>query len=128
VLVGFEDGAPSRPVALLWQSDAGKLEALELGAQDHVILDAGTINLGVAATRGVARGDDRTLNGSLTFAAGAPGVLLVTYTPPVGAPQITAITFSTAGGVTITIPPGRGTTSLTGKIDPGAVSAKVKAE
>lgn len=84
----------------------------------------GVIKLGKDATKGVARVDDSTANGSLVITAVGP-LLTVTYTPPGGTPQVTTISFVSASPVAITVATG-GTTSLAGKID--SASSKVKAE
>jgi len=102
VLVGFEGGLADRPHALLFDTGTLNLSGLKLGAN---------------ATKGAARGDDPTSNGSFTF-AGAGAVLTITYTPPGGAPQVTTLTFAGAG-VSLTT---GGTANVSGKIDAGSVS------
>jgi hypothetical protein len=96
VLVGFEDGAPSRPMAVLWQSDAGKLQALEIGAEDHVQIDAARIRLGARAVKAAG------LDGDVIMASGGAA-------PPNGMAgwmaQVTAALNGLApGAVTVPVP------------------------
>lgn len=80
VMVGFDNGDPSKPFAALWEPTT----------------DA-TMNRHNGGTRRVARVDDTTGNGSLTVAAVPVPLpvptssLVITYTPPSGAPTVITV-------------------------------------
>jgi len=109
VLVGFEGADPRKPYALPFDTTVGNVSQVKLGAN---------------ATKGVARLNDTTANGSLVLSA-ALNVLTVTYTPPGGTPQVTTVSLASSSPILITVPVG-GTSTLSGKID--AASAKVLCE
>lgn len=102
VLVTFERGDPARPVATLW----------ELGDVTRLVVDGGT--------HPAAREGHATVNGevsaTMTPPAGTPPLrnLVLTYTPPGGAPQTLTLT-----GLPPTVE-AIGSLSLAGRIDEGA--------
>mgnify|MGYP000367240291 FL=1 len=107
VLLGFEGGDPSRPVALLW----------ELGDATVIRVNNGDVK--------VARDGDATVNGTVsaitTPPAGTPPLtnLVLSYTPPGGAPQTLTIS-GLPPTVAVT-----GSWSLAGAIDEGSPVLKV---
>lgn len=107
VLLGFEGGDPSRPVALLW----------ELGDATVVRVNGGTVE--------VARKGDATNTGTVAVVAAPPAgvpplvTLTLTLTPPGGAPQ----TITIAGLPATTTATGSWT--LPGEITEGTTVLKV---
>jgi hypothetical protein len=99
-LLTYEQGDPRRPVAALW----------ELGSVTSLFVNA--------SERRVARTDDATGNGSITFAVAAntPSLglttLTVAYAPPSGPPQSVGVVLTGAA----TLAPGPVSLALSGAI------------
>lgn len=105
--------------------DQGQAVALR---RDGIVIDAAGrpdgIKLGAAAALGVARQTDPVACGTMAIAAAPtvlpapPGVILtVTYTPPVGPPQVSAVTLT--GALTGA---GGGALTVAGKITGGSAT------
>ncbi len=75
----------------------------------------GGLHVGDGATRGAARLDDHTRNGSLSV-VGAGNTLVITYTPPFGDPVVATISFAGLGGIVVTTEPDQ-ELPLVGQID-----------
>jgi hypothetical protein len=88
VLLGFENGDPRSPVALLW--DTASVLKLELNATE-IVLNGGT--------KKVAREDDSVNAGTVSALGVAPGApILFIYTPVGGAPQPANAALLLSGG------------------------------
>jgi hypothetical protein len=81
VLVGHAEGDPGQPFVTSW--DPGQLEELVFD------VDGGAQPL--------ARSGDSVAVGTLAF-AGSGGSLVITYTPPSGAPQVVTLAIAGVGG------------------------------
>jgi len=101
---------------------------MRLKADGAAVLEADRIKLGADGTKGVARVDDSTTNGALSFLA-AGNALSVGYISPDGTQQVVQLVFALAAGAIVVsvVPPGSNSVlDLTGRINSG--SAKTTAE
>ncbi|MFO0610802.1 MAG: hypothetical protein U0324_47005 [Polyangiales bacterium] len=133
--LGYQDGDEVR-VMKLWDKarsptdlEAGETRLFSVGnvarvvrlLSGRVVVEAPEIRLGASATKKVNREGDAVDCGTLRFLVAATSIV-VTYTPPSGAPQ--AFTINMAGMATFTAIDA--TITLTGRTGPG--SNKVRAE
>jgi hypothetical protein len=106
----------------------GETTRLRLKADGAAVLEADRIKLGAEGTKGVARIDDTTTNGALSFVA-AGNALSISYVSPDGTPQFVQLVFAFAAGAIVVsvVPPGSNSVlDLTGRINSG--SSKTTAE
>lgn len=84
------------------------------------------IKLGDGATKGVARLDDTTTNGTIEFLTSSTNTILIKYTAPDGNAQSTTLNFTIAGGAIVITTLFGGSANINGKIN--SASAKIIAE
>lgn len=108
-------------VTLVVEPDRNLRLTVQGSGNVYVTAAGGKVVLGEeTATRGVARIDDATINGSLSIVAVPPvppstlAALVFTYTPPGGAPQVQTVTFAAVAAPTT--PPTPLPFNLAGKI------------
>lgn len=141
VLLGFEGSSPARPVVIAFENTDDMTEVDIGGTNSKVVLTAGTsvvtinhsgdvtIDAGSnnivmnGGTKGVARLDDTTANGTWDASSSTSSSLVFTYTPPGGVPQIITIPFVPgSGGASFGSPIGSQT--LKGKVDTASGTVK----
>lgn len=104
VRLGWRGGDPRQPYVTTWESGASATEIKIHGG-----------------TKGAARVDDTTANGTLVATWAAPAgvpTCTITYTAPGGTPQVLTVFAAPAAGTGFTV-------NLAGKIDSGSSVVKV---
>lgn len=86
VLLAFEEGSPTKPVALLFDLGPGSLVSIETTAGDHIALVSPALRLGsLTASEAVIRGSTyRTAEGASNATIAATMTALATYFTAIG--------------------------------------------